>query len=430
MNHYLSVQLLYSSGLLRGGNSNQPLPGSNNTPADNIKSFTNYYNNGSVNAQLNLTRAFDIKAFTNRYAPYITAGMGRMLSDLRRESFDGSERTLNDFDFYIYHIGLLNRFRINNNFDFLFSAMYFGSQAAYLDYVFDAGKYDRYLSFNAGITYKIGGNSRDLADWAEKRKPRVRQQRINDKEQVDGPVAKSKNNDDETDENKIAESKSESSENKTKANQQEIAKGKSTDVPIEPEKNNEPIKQTDADEASQEKKKSSNYADAPNAKNQAQANPQLQNKPANIKKQPAPTVNESSSQQPSTSSTNIKPSTTPNIVPNENTLVANESSTKKITDSKSANASTLSSELPNDVSLPIKKYNVIVNSFRNTNYARTFAEKMRKQGHDVHLIKFTAQHEYTRICILTTDDRSEAIKVLQSARIKINPETWLFVKPD
>lgn len=476
INHYLSFQALYSTGLLRGGNAEAPLAGSNPTESQNIRSFRNYYNSGSINAQLNLTRAFGIKALTNRYAPYLTAGMGRMFSDLQKESFSGGVRSLNNFDFYIYHYGLINRFRINNNFDFMFSAVYYGSQTAYLDLIFDDARYDKFLSVNAGITYKIGGgNTRDLADWAERRKRKQRQQRIEDSDSDTKPVAKNDPTKEKTEQEKLNEAtKNSLAENKDKAakadnkatrtdetetndkSSSELATGekkangtdpagakatetkngdkqpaelaagekkpngaesgatKSTDPKVG-DTNTPPQNQVVTNNAQNETKKSSNYAGAPNSKNETQPNAQLNSKPA-IAANPNLDNKGAQATADKANSANAKP----------NAGAPNKSETTSTTTSTASTPA----QLPSDISLPIKKYNVIVNSFRNTNYARTFADKMRKQGHEVHLIKFTAEHEYTRICILTTDDRKEAIKALQAARIKINPETWLFVKPD
>ncbi len=107
-----------------------------------------------------------------------------------------------------------------------------------------------------------------------------------------------------------------------------------------------------------------------------------------------------------------------------NQLAAKTGSTKPMTKQDSIDI------LGKDVELPQHKYNVIIASFRNFDYAQKYADMLRKKGYNVVLQKFTLRQDVMRVCILSTDDKCEALKMLRMAEASINPETWIYTVPD
>jgi cell division septation protein DedD len=86
--------------------------------------------------------------------------------------------------------------------------------------------------------------------------------------------------------------------------------------------------------------------------------------------------------------------------------------------------------LGKDFQLPQHKYNVIVASFHNFDYAQKYADMLRKKGYNVVLQKFTLRQDVMRVCILSTDDKREALKMVRMSQVSINPETWIYTVPD
>jgi cell division septation protein DedD len=86
--------------------------------------------------------------------------------------------------------------------------------------------------------------------------------------------------------------------------------------------------------------------------------------------------------------------------------------------------------LVKDFQLPQNNYNVIVASFHNFDYAQKYADMLRKKGYNVVLQKFTLRQDVMRVCILSTDDKREALKMVRMSQVSINPETWIYTVPD
>ena len=116
--------------------------------------FTNQYYTINGNVQVNLTQLFRIKPFDHRYNPYIVLGMGRMIADLKTERYFSYPVELDNFNFYIYNVGLANKIYLTKSFDLQFSAIFTGSQSPFIDLIgFNTTDYDDYLTCCRGTNY-------------------------------------------------------------------------------------------------------------------------------------------------------------------------------------------------------------------------------------------------------------------------------------
>jgi cell division septation protein DedD len=355
--HIFSGQIMLNTGKLTGSNPSAPTaPLLSPRDPKNYIYFTNQYYTINGNVQVNLTQLFRIKPFDHRYNPYIVLGMGRMIADLKTERYFSYPVELDNFNFYIYNVGLANKIYLTKSFDLQFSAIFTGSQSPFIDLIgFNTTDYDDYLTFSAGITYKVGkGKDRESMDWSMRPPKHERQQQQKEEQRQKDMLANYKT---------------------PCADSVDVLNKKINELAIE--------------------------------------NDTLKNEIQALKKQLAA----------------IPPrDTTPLVavapITGQNNLAPKTGSTKPMTKQDSLDI------LGKDVELPQHKYNVIIASFRNFDYARKYADMMRKKGYNIVLQKFTLTHDVMRVCILSTDDKREALKMLRMAEASINPETWIYTVPD
>jgi cell division septation protein DedD len=286
--------------------------------------------------------------------------MGRMLANLKTERYFSFPVELDNFNFYVYNVGLANKIYLTKSFDLHFSAIFTGSQSPFIDLIgFNSTDYDNYLTFSAGMTYKVGkGKDRESVDWIM-RPPKSEKQK--------------KQNEEQRPQDMLAEFKT------TCADSVNVLNKKLDEVAVE--------------------------------------NQELKNEVEEIKKQLAalPVT-------PKDTTTYV--AIAPIVDPTKVVAAPSTTKTKQITKQDSLDM------LGKDFQLPQHKYNVIVASFHNFDYAQKYADMLRKKGYNVVLQKFTLRQDVMRACILSTDDKREALKMVRMSQVSINPETWIYTVPD
>lgn len=358
--HIFSAQVMLNSGKLTGSNPSAPAaPLISTRDPKNYIYFSNEYYSANANLNINITQLFRIKPFDHKYNPYLVLGMGRMLANLKTERYFSFPVELENFNFYIYNIGLANKFYLTKSFDFQFSGIFAGSQSPFVDLIgFNITDFDDYLTFSAGITYKVGRDKdRESVDWSM-RPPRSERQ---DKQKEE------------------------------KRSQDMLAAFETT------------------------------YSDSVNVLNKkldeaVLENQELKNEVEELKKQLAAI--------PLPPKDTISYAALAPIVDPSKVVAAPTTPQIQITKQDSLDIH------GKDVQLPQHKYNVIIASFRNFDNARKYAYMMRKKGYNVVLQKFTLTHDVMRVCILSTDDKREALKMLRMAEANINRESWIYIVPD
>jgi hypothetical protein len=139
----------------------------------NFYSFRNNFLQYSANVQINLEPLFKLRRIMPRLNPYILVGMGRIQSDIQTERLvpDGTKKTFDipNRSYYTQYYGLVFRYYLNPQLDFVVSAIYHTTQSPVIDGIptRDIEDFDSYLMPSLGINYKVGAKKRAVehVDW-------------------------------------------------------------------------------------------------------------------------------------------------------------------------------------------------------------------------------------------------------------------------
>jgi len=169
----ISIQGALQYGSFRG---EQTPPGPYVNPSKtetNYFSFRNNFIQYSANVQINLEPLFKLRRIMPKLNPYLMVGMGRIQSDIQTERLvpDGSRKTFDipDRSYYTQYYGMIFRYYLNPQLDFVVSAIYHSTQSSVIDGIptRDVEDFDAYLMPSLGVNYKIGAKQRSVehVDW-------------------------------------------------------------------------------------------------------------------------------------------------------------------------------------------------------------------------------------------------------------------------
>lgn len=127
--------------------------------------FSTQYVSYELTGMINLQRLFiGNRAPKKRLIPYLTVGAGYMNTSATRSR--NNLQTTYDFTFYYNHMGGLVRIKTTKEVDLIVAARYNFTQTYFLDAIPMYDKYDNFLTFQAGVSLKLGVNKkRDFIDW-------------------------------------------------------------------------------------------------------------------------------------------------------------------------------------------------------------------------------------------------------------------------
>lgn len=169
----ISIQGALQYGSFRG---EQTPPGPYVNPSKtetNYYSFRNNFIQYSANVQINLEPLFKLRRIMPKLNPYLMVGMGRIQSDIQTERLvpDGTRKTFDipDRSYYTQYYGMIFRYYLNPQLDFVVSAIYHTTQSSVIDGIptRDIEDFDAYLMPSLGINFKIGAKQRSVehVDW-------------------------------------------------------------------------------------------------------------------------------------------------------------------------------------------------------------------------------------------------------------------------
>lgn len=159
----LSFELVYDQGNITGSQTVKTFTGKD--LPENYLSYSNDFKSIVLNAQLNLTELFHLRAKLKRINLYFVLGAGELFSDNEAYRVDGIRKHFT-FATNQGNAGLIARYYLGSAFDFSLSFTHTLSQSPFVDAIHRDQTYDAYWMGGMGIAYKIGARkSVPHTDW-------------------------------------------------------------------------------------------------------------------------------------------------------------------------------------------------------------------------------------------------------------------------
>ena len=429
---------------------------------DNINNYTNFSNQFfqyTLEGQLNLESLLGLRRFLHQLNPFIIFGGGMIYSGESAIRTDGKgERSYLGQNFYTAYVGLNFKYYLNPTLDLTFGTSFNNSQTPYLDAVPLDKSLDNYLFNYVGVSYKIGARKdyqhiewnnvilkdriyipdiekhigqpfdaagtlflfnkdtinkiiaqntelKNKSQQLEKRTNQLEADNINQQKQIDSiqneitaikTVIDTLKNPSATD--KIVE--------KSLNQELQIIANNSKKVTPKIEKQIDQSNRNTERENTIAERPQNNQHIIEEYKTQI-VKKQSTDKQINIDKTIAET----------------EPSRSHQIKKVNSDRLATASNVKSIPSNKLTDGL----NKINTIASPVAKYNIIVAVYAGNKYATSFRNKLRAKGFHAAAFKSSANSKMTRVCIFTTEDKKEAIKVLNKVRNEIEPEAWIHV---
>ncbi len=432
----LSVQGLVNIGSLTG----KQIPAAVFSMPDNVLNYRAYNNNFiqyTLNGQLNLERVLGLRSVFKRVNPFLIAGGGFIKSDVIAYRNVDNNKKYNQ-NFYTGYAGLTIRYYMNPQMDFVFNSSYNLTQTYYLDGIYMDNKYDAFLLNSIGISYKFGAKSQ---------KQHIEWNNVILKNRFYIPDIEKRNGQPIDEEGNYVVYSKDSISKLLAVNQQLQAQNTSQREEIEKQRKEiDSLKgdmgkvkvQMDTLTHSVEELKKQNQEIINRLNNQPAAVPNTPNVPSPsgsvpsnpVVTPPAPSKADTSTKATGTGQKKKKKITTVTVnVPTED--VDGESpkqvpvpSTEPKTEVTDPSAGLNSID---GIVAPIERYNVVAGAYAGSKYAIIFRDKMRAKGYEAAIFRSDVNSKILRVCVLSTTDKKEAIRVMNKIRTEIDPKAWIHV---
>ncbi len=405
------------SGKNNSANSTLVFPDNNN----NYSSFTNNFYQYTIEGQINLERIFNLRRVFHRINPYLVVGGGIIHTDVKADNINGTKRAYPDNNFYTMYSGLLVKYYLNPSLDFILGTNFNMSQTYYNDAVPIDRKMDNYLMTYVGVACKFGArkdkqhiewnnvilNDRIYIPDIEKRQGQPIDAAGNFFVFHKDSIAKLQA------QNLVLIAKAEKLEAKDVAQQQQID-SMQTDV-----QEMKTMMDTLQNQVKQLKEQMNNNKSGNEENNKTVVpNPDKKDNQNNKAAKPKP-------------SSSVKQDAKPSV--KDATSTKDAEKTENAVTGSTADADIPSNELTKNlntidgITAPVARYNIIVGAYLSQKYAYIFRDQMRAKGYEAAIFKTGANSRMLRVCIFTSEDKTEAIKVMRKARSEVNPGAWMHI---
>ena len=449
----ISVQGLLYSGSFTGSQQ----ASFNFTAPDavsNYRSFDNGFFYYSLNLQLNLDRFLGLRPFLKQTNPFLVAGAGRVQSDVMAYRNVDNHKGYN-FNFYSSYAGLAIRHYINPQLDFLVTCHYNFTQTYYLDGIWSDLKYDAFLLTGVGVNYKIAAKAqRQHIEWNNViLKNRIY---IPDIEKRNGQPIDEEGNYVVYSKDSVSKliSINQALQEQNLAQKEEISKlqkgidslskdlnsmkGKvdtlSKEMEFLKQQNQQILDKLNNMPAIPQSQQSPSQSNTSAKRGESKNNPSQSKATAPaVPAMVTPVRVESSG----ASKDEAKKSETGTQV--KQNPVAQKNDDKSIqskTDEKTNETSNATSGSNNagaglnsidDISAPLEKYNVVVGAYTAQKYAFSFRDNLRSKGYEAAIFRSNPNSKVLRVCVISTQDKSEALRTLRKARTEIDSKSWIHI---
>lgn len=420
----------------------------------NYRSFDNGFFYYSLNAQLNLDRFLGLRTFLKQTNPFLVAGAGRVQSDVMAYRNVDNNKSYN-FNFYSSYAGLAIRHYINPQLDFLVTCHYNFTQTYYLDGIWSDLKYDAFLLTGVGVNYKIAAKAqRQHIEWNNViLKNRIY---IPDIEKRNGQPIDEEGNYVVYSKDSVSKliSINQALQEQNLAQKEEINKLQKGIDSLSKDLNSMKGKfDTLSKEMEFLKQQNQQILD------------KLINMPVIPQSQQSPSQSNTSAKREESKDNPSKSRATAPTVPAMVTPVRVESSVASKDEAKKSETGTQVKQNPvaqknddksiqsktdektnetsnatsgsnnagaglnsiNDISAPLEKYNVVVGAYTAQKYAFSFRDNIRSKGYEAAIFRSNPNSKMLRVCVSSTPDKREALRMLRKARTEIDSKSWIHI---
>jgi regulator of replication initiation timing len=81
----------------------------------------------------------------------------------------------------------------------------------------------------------------------------------------------------------------------------------------------------------------------------------------------------------------------------------------------------------NEITAPIDIYNVVVGAYTSSKFALIYRNKLRSKGYDAAVFRSTNNSRILRVCVISTPNKRDALRVMRKVRAEIDPKSWIHV---
>lgn len=454
LRYNISKELSVQGALNIGSLSGSQVAGASFISPDalsNYKSFNNNFIHYSINGQLNIERVFGLRSFFKRINPFLVVGGGYTSSSVIAYRNVDNNKKYNQ-NFYTGYAGIALRYYLNPQIDLVFNSHYNVTQTYYLDGIYMDNTYDAFLLTSVGVNYKFGAKSQ---------KQHIEWNNLILNNRVYIPDIEKRNGQPIDEEGNYVVYSKDSVSKLIAANQQLQAQNETQRSEIERQRKEIDSLKDDMNKVKGQIDTMSNAIQELKKQNQEILNKVNSQSPAQPKTQSAPP----STYVPSEPTPPIPPPVAPKPV-NENTGSGsgdNNTAKKQPTttqpvvvtppakEKKSEPVSNVPSAVRKDpvepespkqqpsestvtglneidgVVAPLERYNVVAGAYVGTKYATIFRDKMRAKGYEAAIFRSDINSKILRVCVISTSDKKEAIRVMNKLRKDGNSGAWIHV---
>lgn len=437
----LSIEGMLNMGTMAGSQTPAvPIPVYPNVDNENVANYHNNFVQYSLKGLVNLERVFGLRKVFHRINPYVTGGLGFINSSVSTNFSNGYQYKVNR-SFFTGYVGLQFKYYINPSLDFNIGSEMNLTETYYLDGAATDKKYDYYLLNYVGVAYKFGARKdKQHIEWnnvilkdriyiphIEKRQGqpldaagnffifhkdsiallqtqnRELQQKTVMLEQKS--AEQQKQIDSMKQDMSTMKVKVDTLQNQVSQMQEQMNKPPQVVYAPAPEKAPEPVKPTPPPATTQ----------VPAKPKPKPAKSQLPQTPAQPEKVTAPEVTTKAPEpkQPEKVEAPAKQKETPVIT----TVPEKPVETAPVTELNQIDG----------VVAPIARYNVVAGAYAGEKYAFIFRDKMRAKGYEAAIFKSDINSKILRVCLFTTQDKEEAMRMMRKVRAEVDPKAWVHV---
>ncbi len=399
----VSINGQFSIGSMTGKNNSVNAVLSAKDEDANYSNYSNNFYQYTGGLQINLEKVFNLRKVFHRFNPYLNLGGGIIHSSVTAERINGTQRQYNNINFYTGYIGIQIRYYMNPSLDLLVGSDLNFAQTRFNDAVPIDVSFDNYLLTHIGISYKVG---------ARKDKQNIEWNNVILKDRIYIPNI----------EKHLGQPLDEAG-NYFVFHKDSITKLQAQNIELQNKtskleaKNVAQQKQIDSLQSEQRVMKTS----IDTLQNQInQIKDQMAKQPPVVYvPTPAPVVPVASGKKKTKI---VKSSEKSNIEQSKENIAVepttNNTPSNSITDGLNKIDGTVT---------PLAKYNVIAGAYAGTKYAYIFRDKMRAKGYEAAVFKSDVNSKIYRVCLFTSEDKSEAMKMMKKIRAEFDAKAWVHV---
>lgn len=427
-----AAQISFNYGNLSGtqtASSILPYENTNSYITDFNNSFYSYTLKGSIN----LEKLFKLRRYIHRLNPYLTGGLGWTVINDKTDYISGAYTTYTNIKIYTACVGLQFKYYINPILDFNFGTEFNTTQSYYIDGAPSDKKYDSYLLNYVGVTVKFGSRKdKQFIEWNNViLKDRMY---IPDIEKHIGQPLDEAGNYFVFPKDSINKLITQNIEIKKKSDDLELksavlAKKDSTQQIQIDSMQKQLINVRASIDTIKAQKVIAQSSDQPNQQpNDKNITPANNNVSGNESSEISKLKNENNQLK---NKINDLQQQIDQLKHSPNKGGSNPSFNNKQNDNSQVNKTASNEGLNkiNDVVAPTYKYNVIAGAYIGEKYAYIFRDKLRAKGYEAAVFKSNTNSRILRVCVLTTENKSEAINMMKKVRSEIDPGSWVHVFP-